>query len=665
VTSAEPARSKPVTRRNPPIKAAEPTILFGRFSLRDSPGWLVSVGVHLLAMLILLGVKFQIQAKTSADILNSFDDLPAETQFETTDVDQIGIGSEVTSLSAGPAGGAAAAAVVGQSGPGVEREVQQQIDQGFRPPEIKLGGEQELALPAIGRLTESIEGGATGTKLTGGGVENLSGEGVGGAMDRLTWEIAQSLHENKTTVIWLFDQSLSLKERRDAIADRFENVYRQLESMDEGGKGTLTTVAATYGKGFKLLNENPTPDIQSLIPKVRAIPDDKDGIENVFAAVNQLVGKFRGERKNKRRSVMIFIITDEKGDDAEQYLEQTIQLCRRAGIKVYTVGNAALFGREKGYVDFKDAEGTFWRDQEIDAGPETVEPEALAMGFWGGRGNELARMSSGYGPYALTRLCKETGGQFLIAQEDRRGAKFDREVMRNYQPDYRPIPQYAKSLEANKAKAALVTAAKVTKIEEIPLPRLFFPAYNDAVLRETMTESQKPAADLDYKINKVLETLRQGEKDREKVTEPRWRAAYDLAMGRALAMKARVSGYNQMLADMKVSPKPFQDKDSNVWRIAPSKTNNANQGVKKQEREAATYLKRVIDEHPGTPWQMLAEAELATPMGWEWKEVKDSAVFAAKTTQEEARRQIRLAEEKAREEAKKRPMTPQKERPKL
>src|SRR5262249_27306482 len=137
--------------------------------------------------------------------------------------------------------------------------------------------------------------GKNGEGIVGGGTENVSEGGVGSAIDRLAWEITQSLHQNKTTVIWLFDQSLSLKERRDAIADRFENVYRQLESLEEGGKGALQTVAATYGEGFKLLTDKPIEDVKTLIPKVRAIPDDPSGKENVFAAVAQLAQKFKGE----------------------------------------------------------------------------------------------------------------------------------------------------------------------------------------------------------------------------------------------------------------------------------------------------------------------------------------------------------------------------------
>jgi hypothetical protein len=77
------------------------------------------------------------------------------------------------------------------------------------------------------------------------------------------------------------------------------------------------------------------------------------------------------------------------------------------------------------------------------------------------------------------------------------------------------------------------------------------------------------------------------------------------------------------------------------------------------------YLKRVIDEHPDTPWEKLATRELATPMGWEWKEAKNPGLFPAKTTQEEAKRQIRLAEDERKAAASKKPATQQREKPKL
>jgi len=633
--------------------------------MSDAPGWLISVGVHILVMIALLAVKISAQTVTEASLLtSSLEDIQNETEFEPSTNDQEGISHDVTSLSAMSTSSASVAAA--SSGQSVEQETQNRVDDGFKSPEVKVTVDDLAMLP--GKLTEVIDAGpgGKGPSITGGQGEDLSGMGdnVGGAIDRLTWEIAQALHEKKTTVAWLFDHSQSLKERRIAIAERFENVYRQLESLEEGGKGALQTIVATYGEGFNLVTDKPVEDVKTLIAKVRAIPDDPNSSkENVFAAVNQLVAKLKKER-DKSRSIMIFIITDEKGDDAEKHLEDTINLCRKQAIKVYVVGNAALFGLEKGYVNWKYPDGTT-EDIEVDAGPETVEPEALVLGFWGGRGPDLSRMSSGYGPYALTRLCKETGGQYLIAQADAKAQRFDPAIMRNYQPDYRPIKDYVKSIEKNKAKSSLIMAAKATKLENVAIPRLEFPAYNDNILRETITESQKPAAEMIYKIDRLVEVLTQGEKDREKVSEPRWRAAYDLAIGRAKAMKVRAFGYNAMLAEMKATPKSFQKKDSNQWKIEPSKTINAGQPVKKLEKEASMYLKRVIDEHAGTPWAMIAERELSTPMGWEWKEFKNSMLLAANTSPEEAKKQIRLADEKAKAAAASRPPAPQREKPKL
>jgi len=86
------------------------------------------------------------------------------------------------------------------------------------------------------------------------------------------------------------------------------------------------------------------------------------------------------------------------------------------------------------------------------------------------------------------------------------------------------IADYMKALQKNKAKYALVTAATKTKAENVALPALIFEATSDNVLREQITEAQKPAAAFDYRINEMLGILTQGEKERDKIAEPRWRA---------------------------------------------------------------------------------------------------------------------------------------------
>ena len=341
---ADSGATVPTPRANTGSKAAPGQgWLMSKMSIQDAPGWLVSVGVHLVIMVLLLLVKFHTRIDAGATFLNAFEDIENELPFDATDTDQVGVGAEVTSLSPTSTSTPASVAAQNNAAPSAQQQTEAKVNESFKSPQVRIDPNSEYAMPTDVELTQP------GTKdgpLTGGGTEYVEG-GVESAIDRLTWEITQTLHQNKTTVIWLFDQSLSLKERRDAIADRFENVYRQLESLEEGGKGALQTVAATYGSGFKLLTEKPVEDVKTLIPKVRAIEDDPSGKENVFAAVNQLAQKFKGERA-KKRSVMILIITDEKGDDAEKSLEETIMFCRKQGIKVYCVGNAALFGARKG-----------------------------------------------------------------------------------------------------------------------------------------------------------------------------------------------------------------------------------------------------------------------------------------------------------------------------
>jgi len=71
---------------------------------------------------------------------------------------------------------------------------------------------------------------------------------------------------------------------------------------------------------------------------------------------------------------------------------------------------------------------------------------------------------------------------------------------------------------------------------------------------------------------------------------------------------------------MRTSPKPFEKKGSNQWRLVPSKEISSGAQVKKLSNKATEYLKRVIDQHAGTPWGEMAERELSPPLGWAWRE---------------------------------------------
>ncbi len=596
-----------------------------------APAWVISFGVHIVALMLLGTVVYYppselMQMALTTEMID-LEDQPVI--LDNVQVDTVGTNSDV-SLSGASLSGAT------EKGDNPQTEVEEKIEEQLSPVEVALTDDVEVA-PQDDLVAKVNKAGSASTENTGG---------TQGAIDRLTFELMASLRERKTLVVWMFDASLSLQARRELIADRFENVYRQLDALDGAASKHLKTAIATFGEKTQILTPEPVDGIQELLPLVRKIKNDVSGKELVFSAVVQVGKKFQMYAANANRKMIMIIVTDEKGDDAPQYLEESITLLRRGGTRCFVVGNASPFGKEKGHVTwtYSEKEGGGTEEVEVDQGPESVFPDGLRLPFVGVNGGDLDKMSSGYGPYALTRLCAETGGVYLIAEEGN-GKRYDPYVMRNYQPDYRPIRVVDQDIKKNKAKYALVDAATKTMVDAIPAPQLTFPANNDNELREAITEAQKPLAVADAKVNAMLAILEAGEKDRDKITEQRWQAAYDLAIGRALAVRARTLGYNTILAEMKINPKPFQKKGNNQWVLKPAKEVNAIPEIKKKAAKAATYLKRVIDQHPDTPWAELAERELSEPMGWEWVESADAAGRLAMASPEEKKAMLLLAEE--------------------
>ena len=604
-----------------------------------APAWVVSLGIHMMILMVLSTVVYYpptnlIKMALTTEMVSENVD---PVVLDNVQVDTIGSAGEVnlstSSLSGSP-----------DRTEAVQKEVEEKVTDQIAPVTVNVALADDVQEMTQSDLVQKVNNaGAASTESTGG---------TQGAIDRITFELLASLRERKTLVLWLFDASLSLKTRRDLIADRFENVYRQLEALDGASSKHLKTAVATFGEKTQILTPEAVDGIQDVVPLVRKIKNDESGKENTFATAVTVGKKFQNFAANSGRKMIVIIVTDEKGDDAPQYLEEAITLFRKPGTRVFVVGNSSPFGKEKGYVTwtYSAEEGGGSEDLPVDQGPETVFADSLRLPFFGVNGYDLDRMSSGYGPYALTRLCSETGGVYLIA-EDVNGKRYDQHVMRNYQPDYRPIRVVEQDIKKNKAKYALVEAATKTVVDAIPAPRLSFPANNDNELREAISEAQKPMAVSDAKINLMLGILEAGEKDREKITEPRWQAAYDLAIGRALAMRARTLGYNTILAEMKLTPKPFTKKGNNQWNLKLAKEVNAVPEVKKKASRAAMYLKRVIDQHPDTPWAEIAERELSEPMGWEWAEGADENGRLAMASPEERKAMLLLADEQKKKQA--------------
>src|SRR5258708_26537952 len=73
---------------------------------------------------------------------------------------------------------------------------------------------------------------------------------------------------------------------------------------------------------------------------------------------------------------------------------------------------------------------------------------------------------------------------------------------------------------------------------------------------------------------------------------------------------------------MTKDPPRFSNPKSTAWRLVPDQTVKYSEKAAAAGREAQALLHRVIEEHPTTPWALLAQRELKDPLGFKWVETR-------------------------------------------
>ena len=316
---------------------------------------------------------------------------------------------------------------------------------------------------------------------------------------------------------------------------------------------------------------------------------------------------------------MVIVVTDEVGDDEER-LETAITQAQKANVPVYVLGSQAIFGRSGGYMDYVDPTTKhLFRNVPVRQGPESIELEQIRLPFWYG-GPQYEIVEAGFGPFALSRLATATGGIYFITRFDTRRMGFDPVRMREYRPDWVRREQYENEVKHSPLRQAVLAAAQITNQKLPGMPSLNFPPADAPEFKEAMSNNQAVAERTAYTVDEALAPINGVTKFREREKSRRWQAHYDLIRGRLLAMKVRCYEYNYACALMKKNPPKFGNAKSNAWRLVPDEAVQFNKGAAAAGKEAQSLLRRVVEDHPATPWALLAQRELEYPLGFKWTE---------------------------------------------
>jgi hypothetical protein len=488
---------------------------------------------------------------------------------------------------------------------------------GMAPTLVKLDVRRatEVIVPTATMLGQTVSIRGNGAELVGG---------VEGAVDRIAVEILRRLEQGRTLVVWAFDASGSLQAERERLGKHIETIYTHINQLDESRLSIdsgLLTMVVSFGHDRRAVLAKPTAERSEIIEAIDHVPLDTTGVETTFTTVAEIVGRW-GRYKdahNHAYHTMIIVVTDEVGDDEER-LEDAIVLAQRAKVPVYVLGSQALFGRVNGSMDYVDPKTKqVFRGVLVRQGPESVRLEQVRLPFWYG-GPQYEIVEAGFGPFALSRLAIATGGIYFVTRFDKHRMGFDPARMQEYKPDWVAREQYESQLAHSPLRQAIIAAAEITQQTLPGMPILFFPPADAPELKEVMSAGQGVAERTALTVDEALGPINAAAKFRDRETSRRWQAHYDLIRGRLLAMKVRCYEYNWACARLKKDPPKFSNPKFNAWRLLPDEGISYSEKAAAAGREANALLRRVIEEHPATPWALLAQRELKDPLGFKWVE---------------------------------------------
>ncbi|AGA24471.1 vWA domain-containing protein [Singulisphaera acidiphila] len=594
--------------------------LGGRLDI-EVPAILVSVGVHAVLMLGLgmagLAVQHEVQREFQSRVEDHtvLGELDAKADFQDLDMED----KPLTNTAVGGSFSPNLAPTVVSAPPGVSVDP---MDAASAKPastlqlaSLDVSQATRVAVPTATMLGQTVS-------IKGNGAEYA--DGVDGAVDRIAQEILGRLEKGRTLVIWAFDASGSLAVEREKLGKQIDTIYghiAELDGEDLSHDGGLLTSVVAFGNDRSAMTTAPTADKAEIVSAINAVPLDTTGIETTFGTVAEIVrrwGHYKDAKGNPYRA-MIIVVTDEVGDD-EPRLEEAIDVASRAKVPVYVLGSQALFGRAMGAMDYFDPKTkVHHRNLPVRQGPESVALEQIKLPFWYD-GYQYDMLDSGFGPYALSRLAGATGGIFFVTRMGPARMGFDPVMMREYKPDLLSRQQYEATVAKHPIRQAVLEAAMITQQRMGPQPSLTFPAADGPEFKEVMADNQTKAALTANAVDEALGPIMQAAKHRDRETSRRWQAHYDLIRGRLLAMKIRCYEYNWACATMKKDALKFKNETSNAWKLVPSEEIRYSDKAASAAKQAKDLLQRVIDEHPNTPWALLAKRELKDAFGFQWVE---------------------------------------------
>ena len=597
-----------------------------KFKREIASGLAISFGLHFVCLLALSLIVFKGPLDQLQMVLDSvFEEERLQEEF-TQVVEQSTTPAETVNYVAG-AMSEGMSGTGGTSGPVVQQYKIEEAES-LRQPDVKVNI-GAMTVPGLKVISSDL-----GSGQVTGEVGRVV-EGYGAALGQMTQELVRMMRESKVHVIWLFDESDSMKDDQKEIRERFYKVYEELglvQKQDAKLKAVdeiLLSTVMSFGKGINEHTKAPTANADDIKAAIDKIQIDESGLEYTCGAINAAVSKYQAGAVRQKRKLVVIVITDESGDDGE-HVEETIQRCKNSDTPVYVLGHYSVFGYPYARVRYIDPKYKLTHWLQINRGPETPFPECLQYDGLHARWDVF---SSGFGPYEQVRICKQTGGIFFMLpgnEDNLAGAgsleerKFELLDMKEYLPDLSARMEYAKDRDSSKFRDAqwrVIVNLNPHLDKELDIREHRY-SLDPVQFSEQGGTTFKRAMRAMGLLNEAVKLLDSVKKLRDKEPSERWRANYDLMHAQCLAYRVRLFQLLLALDEHQKKKPTVTNPKNNYWDIRlvhelaePDKEQIRQTGVdleelKRQLATAKTEFQAVVDNHSRTPWARRAQWEL-------------------------------------------------------
>jgi len=324
---------------------------------------------------------------------------------------------------------------------------------------------------------------------------------------------------------------------------------------------------------------------------------DENDQENLMGTVKHCIDVLEQYPAGRKA---IVIMTDEKGDDWSD-LEGTLALARKSHVTVFAIARESPFIADVITEEVHQEEAGIRKTMSVNVGPESALPEvpSISLGEW-----VCDDVSSGFGPYALSRLVRETKGKLYLlrtrvdSSDSSDEWECERDVVAHYQPGLTSLDDY-EQMNAEDPLRRIITSVQQQWDRE---SREFafwqtLPSGELSAISEWTRLRLSLCNDL---IEKLRETLPSNSKVRL-MPRRRWIALGDLLLAKLTLARYRLSELRIALENA-MQHESIEPREARILR-AHDKGSDENL----ERNTVILAFTRVVKRHEGTPWAKVAQ----------------------------------------------------------